>query len=172
MERQQREYLTSESPVFANKVRVTNQKPRPLTHNNINSMMFRILKKTGIERIKVGNRFDKALFYGLRKRFNGILKMNNDVNSNIAEKLMAHRNGFDGVYLKPTREQCFAEFSKAIQDLTISSENKNKMMIKKQEETITELNDEKDKVIAKLTAQAEETKAQVAGLWELLGKKD
>jgi integrase/recombinase XerD len=96
--------------------------------------------------------------------------MNNDVNSNIAEKLMAHRNGFDGVYLKPTREQCFSEFSKAIQDLTISSENKNKMMIKKQKETITELKDEKDKRIAELEAKHRETQEQIKGLYELLGK--
>ena len=27
---------------------------------------------------------------------------------------MAHKRGLDGVYLKPTREQCFEEFEKAI----------------------------------------------------------
>lgn len=161
-ERQQQEYLTSESPVFANKVRVKNQKASPLTHNNINSMMFRILKVTGIERIKVGNRFDKALYYGLRKRFNGILKMNNNVNSNIAEKLMAHKKGLDGVYLKPTREQCFSEFQKAIQDLTISDKSRNKIVMEKQEAKITELETKQ--------AEIDFMKEQIKGLYELLGK--
>lgn len=138
-ERQEQEYLTSDSPVFANKVRVRNQKVSALTHNNLNSMMFRVLKKTGIERIKVGNRFDKALYYGLRKRFNGILKMNNDVNSNIAEKLMAHKKGLDGVYLKPTREECFTEFSKAIADLTIDNSERERLRRIEAEKKVSEL---------------------------------
>ena len=33
---------------------------------------------------------------------------------------MAHKNGLDGVYLTPTREQCFAEFKKAIPQLTVN----------------------------------------------------
>ena len=54
-----------------------------------------------------------------RKRFNTILKLNNDVNSNIAEKLMAHKKGLDGTYLQPTMEECYNEFVKAIPELTI-----------------------------------------------------
>ena len=60
-----------------------------------------------------------------RKRFNTILKINNDVNSNIAEKLMAHKKGLDGVYLQPTREECFNEFVKAILQLTVDDSQRN-----------------------------------------------
>jgi len=44
-----------------------------------------------------------------------------DVNSNIAEKLMAHKKGLDGTYLKPTMAECYNEFKKAIPKLTIDS---------------------------------------------------
>ena len=97
--------------------------------DSVRQMLVNLLKLAGIERKKTKNRYDKAIVYGFRKRFNGILKMNNDVNSNIAEKLMAHKNGLDGNYLKPTREQCFVEFVKAITELTISDEARDKAKI-------------------------------------------
>jgi len=66
-----------------------------------------------------------------RKRFNTILKINNDVNSNIAEKLMAHKRGLDGTYLQPTREECFLEFVKAIPDLMIDDSARKQAEIEK-----------------------------------------
>jgi len=100
--------------------------------------MYRILANTGIEREKVGKRYDKAVIYGFRKRFNTILKINNDVNSNIAEKLMAHKRGLDGTYLQPTREECFVEFVKAIPELTISPLERQKHKIEKLEKEQSE----------------------------------
>jgi len=41
---------------------------------------------------------------------------------------MAHKNGLDGVYLTPTREECFTEFVKAIPKLIVSKAEK--LMIK------------------------------------------
>ncbi|HXT82742.1 MAG TPA: hypothetical protein VN704_00080, partial [Verrucomicrobiae bacterium] len=93
-----------------------------LSATSSREIMANLIKKAGIVRFKTGERFDKAAIYGFRKRFNTTLKTNNGINYNIAEKLMAHKNGLDGVYLKPTREQCFAEFVKAIPELEISHE--------------------------------------------------
>ena len=42
---------------------------------------------------------------------------------------MAHKRGLDGVYLQPTREECFAEFVKAIPDLTIDQAERQKAII-------------------------------------------
>jgi len=129
------ESLDSESPVFVNY-----DKPNPAKKNDylsaksVGVIMQNLIKTSGIERTKQGNRFDKATTYGFRKRFNTILKLNNDVNSNIAEKLMAHKNGLDGSYLKPTKEECFAEFLKAVSNLTVSDESRNKLKIKKLEQ--------------------------------------
>lgn len=57
--------------------------------------------------------------HGFRKRFNTILKLENGVNYNVAEKLMGHRNGLDRVYLTPTLEELFSEFVKAIHKIEI-----------------------------------------------------
>jgi len=125
-----KEQLNPKSPVFANY-----DKPNPTKKYNYMSikslrhLLNNLIKASGIERTKKGYRFDKAPVYGFRKRFNTTLKLNNNVNSNIAEKLMAHKRGYDGSYLKPTREQCFAEFVKAIPDLTISDEARDKAKI-------------------------------------------
>lgn len=133
MRRHNGEYLTQKAPLIESK-------GRAIPYRAVRKLMETVIEKAGIQRTKTGNRFDKALFYGFRKRFNTILKLENDVNSNIAEKLMAHKRGLDGVYLQPTREECFAEFRKAIQQLTISEVGRQKVRIQEQEKTIIEKN--------------------------------
>jgi len=65
--------------------------------------------------------------------------MENEVNSNIAEKLMSHKRGLDGVYLEPTREECFTEFEKAIAVLTVDPTERQKAQLEEQQKEITEL---------------------------------
>ncbi|UVF62457.1 site-specific integrase [Nitrososphaeria virus YSH_922147] len=125
------EYLTNESPLLE-------ADGKPMTYTAMRKIVKDVIQKAGIERTKIGKRYDKALFYGFRKRFNTILKIDNSINSNIAEKLMAHKKGLDGVYLKPTREECFAEFRKAIKELTITEVSRQKEIIKEQEKKIDE----------------------------------
>ncbi|MGH2613568.1 MAG: hypothetical protein ACRDFB_11050 [Rhabdochlamydiaceae bacterium] len=165
------EYLTSDSPIFANYLRIKGQKIKPLSSNRIGLMMGKIVKKAEVERIKSGFRFDKAVNTAFRKRFNGILKMNNNVNSNIAEKLMAHKKGLDGVYLKPTRDECFAEFRKAILDLTVDDNERLRLKTEQQQTKISELEVQKDKTIARLEAENIEFRESIKGLYELM-KKD
>lgn len=108
--------LTQDAPLFA-----TRDGKKPMSHTNIEELVTRLVKGSPVKRVLVrGNQHDKAIIYGFRKRFNTILKIDNDVNSNIAEKLMAHKRGLDGTYLQPTMEECYIEFKKAIPQLTIS----------------------------------------------------
>jgi len=83
-----------------------------LSTNGFEKIFQRVLKRTPITRTKKRNRFDIMIDHGFRKRFNTILKIDNEINSNIAEKLMQHKKGLDGSYLTPTRAECFAELSK------------------------------------------------------------
>ena len=127
-----KEELTPESPVFANTSKITwTKKSDYMSAKSVRQLISYVLKAAGIERRKEGYRYDKAVVYGFRKRFNTILKLNNDVNSNIAEKLMAHKNGLDGSYLKPTKEECFKEFLKAIEQLTIDPSIRQQHQIEK-----------------------------------------
>ena len=142
------ETLTDESPLFINeredrKSSVSKFPDRHLTLNNLKGIMSKLMKTSCIVRTKidskVGVRYDKAMNYGFRKRFNTILKLNNNVNSNITEKLMAHKNGLDGTYLTPTVEECFREFAKAIPEITIADSDRNKIKIRKLESEKSEL---------------------------------
>ncbi len=129
------EVLTDDSPIFVNQ-RITEKFSENVSDSYARYIIYNLITQAGIKRIKVSRfRFDKAGMYMFRKRFNTILKLNNDVNSNIAEKLMAHKRGLDGTYLQPTMEECFKEFVKAIPDLTIDPTNRQKLeLIDKQKE--------------------------------------
>ncbi len=126
------EVLTPESPVFRKFYQIGSAKSIPVHKESIESLTHRIIRKTGLREPKKGTRYDIQQNHGFRKRFNTILKMNNAVNSNIAEKLMGHKNGLDGVYFTPTKDQLFEEFKKAIPELTID----NSERIKNEQEKI------------------------------------
>ena len=117
------ENLTDESPIFAtigNGKKRHNTKYEFFTDDNLDSLLKSAVDGARIKRKLInGRNYDKALTYMFRKRFNGHLKMSNQVNSNIAEKLMAHKRGLDNTYLQPTMEQCYVEFFKAIPKLTV-----------------------------------------------------
>jgi len=138
--KQKGEKITDESPIFRNKI---TDEIIPLSSNAARKIFYKLIINGGIKRIKTGNRYDKAVVTMFRKRFNGILKMNNDVNSNIAEKLMAHKRGLDGTYLAPTKDECFNEFKKAISILTVDPAERQSIEIKNKNKEITELHQEK-----------------------------
>ena len=87
--------------------------------NGARTVIYRAIVKSTINRCKQENRYDVQAGHGFRKRFNTILKLNNSVNYNIAEKLMGHKNGLDGVYFTPTIHELFAEFKKIMHKLEI-----------------------------------------------------
>ncbi|MGY5148646.1 MAG: tyrosine-type recombinase/integrase [Candidatus Nitrosopumilus sp. bin_68KS] len=133
------EHIDESSYLFATKPNARTRKNDYLSTQSVAKALSKLYKKAGIIREKNGNRFDLAITYGFRKRFNTILKLNNDVNSNIAEKLMAHKRGLDGTYLQPTREECFSEFLKAVSGLTIDPTEKQKIEIQSLEKEKSEL---------------------------------
>jgi len=74
------EKLTDESPLFRNYEKSNSKKQEHLSSRSLRQILFELMKTSGITRKKTGNRYDKATVYGFRKRFNTILKLNNDVN--------------------------------------------------------------------------------------------
>ena len=88
----------------------------------IKKTMQRILKRAGI-RIKSENGlYDIPVHHGFRKRFNTVLKSNNDINPNLIEMMLGHSTTIplDQSYLKPTMERLFQEYKKGIEGLTIN----------------------------------------------------
>ena len=144
------EKLDDESPLFTTLGSRWNTKNQYLTDENMQEILGRIVKGSKIIRKKTGNRYDKSLVYMFRKRFNTILKINNNVNSNIAEKLMAHKKGLDGTYLQPSLEQFYAEFFKAISDLTIEDTERLRVtnkILENEKSELLQLNEEKEQII-------------------------
>jgi len=133
-----------------------------LSSGGVTGILKKLIKKAGISRIRINHKtYDKAIVYGFRKRFNTILKLNNEVNSNIVEKMLGHRNGLDGHYFTPTREECFKEFKKAIPDLTIDPTERQEKEIQLQQEKITELST-RDERIGELEKRLELFEAEQA----------
>lgn len=131
------EVFTDETPLF------TVRGGSPMSEDSVRAAIKTTIKLAGIEKHKVNNKTDKPQFYGFRKRFNTIMKRNGSVNSNIVEKMIGHKNGLDGVYLKPTKEECFVEFYKAVSDLMVDQSEVQK-------HTIIELQHTKDHEISNL----------------------
>jgi len=163
------EILTEESPVFSNMDNGRTSK-NYLSRYSARQMIEDTVAKAGIEKTKTGERYDKAIIYGFRKRFNTILKLNNDVNSNIAEKLMAHKRGLDGTYLQPTKEECFAEFVKAIPELTINATERQKHKIESLENEKIELEQQRQQN-QNLEERVEEQEKQIKELFDYAFKK-
>jgi len=136
--RKRGEILGESSPIFRRDYS-TGKKVIPIQRSGTISIMYRIIQNAELERKKVNHHFDTQMDHGFRKRFNTILKLKNEVNSNVAEKLLGHKNGLDGVYLKPTREQCFTEFRKAISDLMIDESERQRLKIDQLERDNSEL---------------------------------
>ncbi len=143
--RKRGETLDENSPIFRHDYS-RGKKVIPILRSGTISIMYRVIRTAGLERIKVNHHFDTQMDHGFRKRFNTILKLKNEVNSNVAEKLLGHKNGLDGVYLKPTRDQCFAEFRKAISDLMIDESERQGLKIEQLEREKSELEHYKTKV--------------------------
>jgi len=143
--RKRGEILDEDSPIFRHDYSC-GKKVIPIQRSGIISIMYRIIRNAALERTKVNHHFDTQMDHGFRKRFNTILKIKNEVNSNVAEKLLGHKNGLDGVYLKPTRDQCFAEFRKAICDLMIDESERQGIRIEQLEREKSELEHYKTKV--------------------------
>jgi len=139
------ETITDESPLLATLPSRWNAKRDYITDQNLKEILLRLIHNK-VKRIKTGNRYDKALSYMFRKRFNTKLKLNNEVNSNVAEKLMAHKRGLDGTYLKPTMEECFVEVKKAFAELTIDPAERQRLEIQKKQQEITELEDKNNQL--------------------------
>jgi len=140
------EKLTPESYIF-HTYNTKTKLNEYLSSGGITGILKKLIKKAGISRIRINHKtYDKAIAYGFRKRFNTILKLNNEINSNIVEKILGHRNGLDGHYFTPTREECFKEFKKAITDLTIDPTKRQEVEIEAQQKKITQLSQKEDEI--------------------------
>lgn len=107
-----------------------------MSYDAVRTCLYRLVKKANVSAVTVRelDNFDKMVLgrkvprhrldiptvHGLRKRWNTIMKSNNDINPNLIEMMLGHSLiKLDESYLKPTPEKLFAEYKKGIRELTV-----------------------------------------------------
>jgi len=147
------EMITSESPVFRmayNKRKA--EFAKPISYEALKASMYDIIQRARIRNkfSDSGKRHDKAMFGGFRKFFETALNNNKEINPNVTEKLMGHRNDLRGVYYNPNIDVRFENFKKAIPDLTVSEVLRLEEQNKRKDDRIQKLETDKDRRIDKL----------------------
>ncbi len=167
LEQRQRdgEKLDGNSPLLRTRYQIGIQKVRPMTNKAIDQVMHRIVKRSRL-REKNGNRYDKMLQHGFRKRFVTIVKLNKEIPVAVAEKLIGHKAYYDDrgnhiqldeSYVVPEVDQLFNFFKKVISYLTISDEERTKAENKRLRKEKSELEKKNEELL--------EYKMKVDQLW-------
>jgi len=134
------EIFTPDTPIFRATYRLGITRAKQVSRGSVSQIFKRVVESAKIPRVKKDRRYDIQLTHGNRKRFNTKLKLNNDVNENVTEKLMAHKKRLDGVYLRPSRFEFFKEFVKAIPELTIDGTARKQVELEQKEKENIRLN--------------------------------
>ena len=125
--RKRGEKLAPESYVIGRETFIVNEKrPKPVMINSLESSLSHAMRRAGISRIKKGNRYDIAVCGSFRKRFNTILKKNPNISFTTAEIMMDHSVRQEPSYNKPTKQELFEEYKKALPELTIDDSERLK----------------------------------------------
>ena len=134
---------------------------KPMTRLAISHALEHMLKKQKRSR-DVGGRFCIPTTHGFRKYFNRTLKMREGCNISVCEKLMGHSVtiSLDNSYLPMDKEELFAEFEKAIPDLTIREDERQLLRINQLEKD-RKLEEDKEKENKLLKEQMEILKLRI-----------
>lgn len=164
------EKLTDDSWAFGNNF-FSKKKCTKLEYNVLENVMNRLWKRSGIKRVKTGNRYNLANTTSIRKRFDTILEMNPNVSAGATQYLMDHTGYLSGRhYRRPTEEQVFKSYRAATAELMVSEEMRMELQLRKQESQIQITESIKDKRIKELESRAEQTEKLLMQLMKKLDK--
>ena len=120
--------------------------PKKLSSLGVKSLIERALKAQGIRKsLPVGQkRHEFQTDHGFRKFFK--TRAEQAMKPINVEILMGHSTGISDSYYRPNENELLNDYLKAIPELTILTENRQKLGIKKQEEIISELKGNQSKI--------------------------
>jgi len=141
-----------ESSMFCDK-----SNSKGVTYSNSKDLIRNILNSAGLKRIVKGrtSRNGKSQNHAFRKRFETIL-VNADIHSKYIEYMMGHFEKQDRHYFKPTDEELYQNFKKAITSLVIDDSIRLQEESKIKEQKINELQSDKDRRISNLESKMEQ----------------
>jgi len=133
------ERLTPESPAFRKTYALGSVPAEKMTIETIRSSIAKSMKN--VQKTKTGNRFNIPTVHGFRKYFNIVLKSRDNANISLAEKLMGHSVtvSLDNAYAPFDIEKVYEEYKKSIPELTISSEERQRLELEIKDIEIKEL---------------------------------
>jgi integrase len=100
--------------------------PKQMTLGMLKWTILQLIKRSGVRTGEVKES------HGFRKFFTTQL-INTKVNAEIREMLLGHKIGLASCYYRPTEEEMYQEYSKAINNLTINEEDRLKMRVEQLE---------------------------------------
>ncbi len=120
------EVITPNSPLFRNdfdinSIATVRKNSKPVSDQTLRNILHARLIKTGIiekSEFKIRKRHDVPMSHGFRKFWMN-QAVNAKMNPETREMLLNHKIGIAGAYYRPTEQEMFAEFEKAIDALTI-----------------------------------------------------
>jgi len=98
------------------------KKPKQIGRDAIRWMLTDITKRCGVRTLEV------PIAHGFRKYFTTQL-VNSRINPEIREMLLGHKIGLASAYYRPTEDEMYEEYEKAIDNLTIDPANRLKREI-------------------------------------------
>ncbi len=133
------EYIDSESPLIRTSYKLGIEKAKSCNLDTLAHIMARLV--SCIDRKKRGNRFDVPKDHGFRKFYGTVIKNTLGITPTMTEKLINHIGvvQLDGSYFKPTKEQMFEAYQKAIPGLTIDQSQRQKLELEEKEKKIKSL---------------------------------
>ena len=142
------EILTDQSPVFIT------PKGKPMSEEDVKQIITRIIKAADVRGKKVNGRYAIQMIHGFRKRFNIILKLQDDVNDNAIERMLAHRNGMSFHYDTFSDEQLFEEYWNGVKELTVDSTSRDQIKIRALEKrAVPDQEEIADKIMPEIMAK-------------------
>jgi integrase len=111
----------------------TIQKGRPFTGKSLRVTLQNCISNTGlrgIDHINPHKRKEVAVLHGFRKFFTKQL-VDSKLNPEIREMLLGHKIGLASAYYKPTEQEMYQEYLKAVNLLTINEESRLKMKLER-----------------------------------------
>ena len=135
------EYLTPESPLFRQHYSIGIMKARSIKRVTLQFIIDRIVRRAGLRSGNDGKRREIQLDHGFRKRWNTIMKTTDGMKVVLVEKMFGHdiTLPLDETYLVPSVDKLFIEYQKAIPELTISGEERQSVIIRRQQNDLDEL---------------------------------
>lgn len=126
------EIIDKDSYLFVRKFsQQTEIKGKPFTGKSLNVTLHNCISNTGLRGIDHENphkRKEVAILHGFRKFFTKQL-VDSKLNPEIREMLLGHKIGLASAYYKPTQEEMYNEYLKAVNLLTINEENRLKLKL-------------------------------------------